>query len=488
MSTNEQYQNQETPENIVLKSDRVVSFATPGGSITSSLYKCMNAVILALQNDVRQRFDSFDEVDVVYNDRVYDIQLPVAKFIEYMEWKSNNHNGAKRAINLLKDLRIEWDVLETQDGDGNKISGPSLGFQNYVSRAEVNDGILSIRLDPDIRRTLLNTSETTSLGVDLRIANGAWSDKYTPILYEHCLLFLRDGKRQFELTVPMFREIMNVPYVMEGNEKVWSYPDFKDLRKYVIKKAVDNINSLEFLDFKVETAFVGKPVRMIVFFIRNKVPSYAETAEYKALKYETLVMLDERSLEQVTRTFFNGLEKSDLYFDEEITVKNLHYIQFNIELYDKYATSKQKPLEYFKTCLKNNFEAFENHWIKIQNEMKQVQAKESQRKRVLAARQREQLEKVEADAIRQYKKVVAAEFLDNLSEADKNEFMSVFHEYAIRKNPMIKPTSAGYDALMRIYLFEECHPELIDLNELEKYINKAQDEFWENIKDELPTT
>ncbi|MCU4675592.1 replication initiation protein [Catenovulum sp. 2E275] len=475
-------QNQESIENIVVKSDRVVSFATPGGSITSSLYKCMNAVILALQNDVRQRFDNFDDVEEVYSDRVYDIQLPVIKFIEYMEWKSNNRQGARRAISLLKDLRVEWDVLESQDGKGNKVGGASIGFQNYVSRAEINDGILSIRLDPDIRRTLLNTSEATSLGVDLRIANGAWSDKYTPILYEHCLLFIRDGQRRFELTVPMFREIMNVPYTIENGEKVWTYPNFKDLRKYVIQKAINNINSLEFLDFRVEAAYVGKPIRIISFFIRNKIPSYAETPEYKNLKQDALMLLDERCLEATCRVFFNKLENSELYFDEEISVKHLHYIKFNIELYDKYATTKKKPLDYFKTCLNNNFDAFENEWIKIQNEMKLLQAKESQRKRVLAAKQREQLEKIEADAIRNYKKEVADAYLNSLSDLEKDSFFREVNEYAIRKNPMIKPKTPGYDALLRIYLFEVRSPELLDPKKLEKRVADAQDEFWSTIE------
>lgn len=470
-------------ENVVLKSDRVVSFATPGGNITSSLYKCMNAVILALQNDVRQNFDNFDEVENVYDDRIYDIQLPVAKFIEYMEWKSNNHSGAKRAINLLKDLRVEWDVLETQDRFGQKVSGARIGFQNYVSRAEVNDGILLIRLDPDIRRTLLATKEANSLSVDLRIANGAWSDKYTPILYEHCLKYIRDGKHRFEWPVEVFREIMNVPYNLEDGKKIWSYPEFRDLRKHVIKKATENINNLELINFKVEAAPVGKPVRSIMFFIRNKVPSFSESPEYKQLKQEVLILLDEHGLENVTRKYFNNLSKSDLYFDEEITVKHLHYIKFNIEKFAKYAVGKKRPIDYYKSCLNNNVDAFENDWLVIQQQMKKIQVQEQRRKRVLAAQQREKLEKLESDEMRNYKKEVVKSYLDSLEKEEREKVLNLADKHALRKSKLIRPTTPGYEALVRIFILEEHRPDLVDLDELGKRLNTVRENFFANEND-----
>lgn len=470
--------------NIVTKSERVISFRSKNGSLTSALYKCMNAVMMALQNDITKRYDSIENVEALLGNSHYDIELPLSKFCQYMEWKSNNLTKAKKAISLLKNLHIEWGVSETQDGKGNRLAGEEVGFQQYVTRAEVLNGMLTIRLDADVRRELLNHEGLKSLAVNLRIANGAWSDKYTPRLYELALFASSENKRRFFYTVEKFRELMNVSYTYENGEKKWSHEKFKDFNKRVISPAVKNINSADFVDFTITPQFVGKPIREIVFFIREK-EDLNELNEVHELKEDVIDLLEDLGLLNVTRNLLNEENKDPSYFEDKLSLKDLHYINYNIGIYEQYGKGKDNPSLYFKKMLLNNVENFESKWKIIEKEEKERLKQEKTRLKAAQAKQNEDLDRVEVYIIKEYRCKIVDQYLQKLTEKELVELEEACKKHQLKNNPSSSylydnlPTKA-LEANLREFVIKHYAPEIYVKSEVDKLVKKAQKVFLDN--------
>ncbi|KMT63816.1 replication initiation protein [Catenovulum maritimum] len=465
--------NSNEDDHVIVKSDRIVSFATPNGSLTSAVYKCMNAVILALQNDVKQKFENFEDVDRAYGDSVvYELSLPFVKFVDYMGWKSNNRTGARKAIDLLANLKVEWDILESQDGKGNKVSGDRIGFRHYVMAAEIDDGSLKIQIAPEIRRELLNSYSSSFLNLNLRIANDIWSDKYTPRLYEHCLMFKRDGVKKFEWSVAKFKELMNVQYNIVDGKKEYAYPDFKELKRIVINKSINNINNTNFIDFTVTAQYVGKPVRNIMFFIQDKVPNFSASPRYIELKDKIVKELNELGFLQVAKDYFDKKHSTEDYFDKEISVKELHYLNYNLNLYTNQKRAVEKPLRYFQTILNKNTASFEDAWLKIKEDEKVLEKQEQQRKSIAQAKKNEAMQKIENDVIKEYRKELVDSYLSTLTTIEYNELEAKCKKH----NPTLKNNPLIFKAMFHSYIVDHCLGDLFDQKELNKLIKKAQAE------------
>lgn len=114
-----------------------------------------------------------------------------------------------------------------------------------------------IRFSEDIAKYLTQLSEQFTQ-VTLKNVSGLRS-AYSIRIYELCQQFIKTKVR--EIGVEEFRELLQVTE---------SYPEFKDLNKFVIKPAIKELNEKSNLDITVENVKVGRRISGLRFRFKEK--------------------------------------------------------------------------------------------------------------------------------------------------------------------------------------------------------------------------
>ncbi|ALU46157.1 hypothetical protein AT705_24655 (plasmid) [Pseudoalteromonas rubra] len=362
MTRNQPKTKSAAPGREIYKSDRVIHMGTQGGKITASLYRCVNAIILSTQHHVQSRYDTLEEFEAAHGDTILNIEVPFKNFADYMGWKSNNRKKAIEAIQLLESLKVKWDIIHEDDENAVDV-----GFLSFVPKARVVDGMMQFSLTPDVRRELLNIDKNPQAHLNLMIANAAWSDKYTALLYEKCTLELTNNSVAFELSIDQLRSLFNIEYTLEAGERKYKYPQFRELKRNVISKAVDNINKTEILDFYIEVTPIGKPVRAVHFAIMKKRRSESQMPMLEVNTRKQLLnalqgsMLMESVLQHFAVQDFDDLTDYQVFYTEYC----LNTLNEKLD-----AGGVKNVFQYFMTILRSNEKAFAVRWIQIEKQLK----------------------------------------------------------------------------------------------------------------------
>ena len=385
----------------------------------------MNACILALQHHAVSRYDNLDAFEAAYGDTVLDLVLPFSQFADYMGWKSNNRKKAVEAINLLENLKIRWgDVFGPENEDFNSVS---VGFEAFVPKAYVENGMIYFSLTPTVRRELLNVEKNPQAKLNLLIANAAWSDKYTALLYEQCMLAISQQNYEIKFTVDELRRLFNVEYDIIDGEKVYKYSKFQEFRRYVIAKSVDNINKTDLVDFTVKAEVVGRPAKFVTFTIDKK-----RTADIVG------------RLEQNTRNqLFTALEADMLvglvtnHFNvesiEELESYQVFYTEYCHNLFVEKLKSDgvSNAQSYFKTMLRNNEKAFAPKWNVIEQNLKD----QSKQQHLQLNQKRQQLITEES---KKYREQLYKDFITDVSDDELESLRAKSVAFWRKKNPNTK--------------------------------------------------
>ena len=455
---------QRKPTDVVItKSNRVIGLGTEGGVLTSSLHRCMNAVILTLQKYVSERYHTLEAVEEGLGEAVLEISLPFKKFAEYMGWKSTNFQKAKEVISYLEHLRVKWDNLDTE------LSRADFGFEHFVVGASVRSGIVTLKLSPEVRRELLNAKRNPETKLNLLIANYAWRDKYTARLYEKCVENICDDIFHFQMSLDEIRKVFDVPYKpVKGGKRVYAYPSFSELNRNVISKAVKNLNKTFAVDFTVEQTNMGVPVEFVSFSISRKkrAPKLPSTLSEKKLDF-VISKLSEYDLKNVVTRHFKIADVDDLEQYE------LFYVGFCLELFERQLMSgsiKASLAGYFSKCLSSNVDAFSANWKVIERSLKDEKTELS----LFIAKKREE---IELEVTKEYRKEVYNKFIATLSDLEKEMFFEDAMKHAKKINPSFRkiddPEHHRIRGQLMIFLLDKLKPELIRTAELNRRIKQA---------------
>ncbi|WP_111977543.1 replication initiation protein [Algibacillus agarilyticus] len=457
------------------KSDGVAAFSTRGGKLTATTQKCMNAVIISLQTHALERFDSVEQFNEAIGENVYELKVPFSRFVDYIGYDRSNKSKAVQVIDKLKELQVDWNILEAWDESGKQIQDERIGFINLISEAEINKSKdeISISIVPKVRRELLN-QETINV-FDMRICNHLWSDKYTPRFYDICRVYMRKGYANFEWTVVQFRELMNVSYTEKAGVKVWGYPQFKDLKRKVLQPAVDNINESNLIPFRIECETPGNPVKIIKFKITRKEKLLTQQDVVAAdveLKLEVIKLIELYRFNSVVISYF-GYQTNELM--HELDLKAIHYLKYALDKFDQYSKNTQvkSPSGYFKAILENtnNHNEFIPIYAKIEKS-REVSRREKELQRTDA------FERISTEETRKYRQAVINQFWSKLSEDEQGSIIAACKKYHGQGNLITKNTeSEAFKRLLNTYITDVHDPTLINRKELERKIKQKQKAF-----------
>jgi hypothetical protein len=417
-----------TKELTLNKSSAAISFNSNGGTISLVQHRAINSALFSAQRQIHERYKSYEEFELVYGNSSYDFSVPWSTFLKYMGWTSNATEKAKASIDALEELRFSWDVLK-DNGDS------SVGFQRFITKAEITNGILKFRMDHEIRKKLL--SDETNVELDLLITNRSFNNKYASFLYEHlCNVLKASSKTNWVIAIEDFREIMNIPYKKDGKNKIYSYPSFSKLRLKVIEVAINGINNVENFVFTVEYEKIttGKLTTHLKFFISDK-------------PIDKSNLMDEDLL--LTRLAFKGsLKRYGLYnsvkdlLDSTIE-EEYQYLVYCFRLYEKAHNSLAEkgnpigaPVKYFKAMLQKNKSSFDVHW---KSELK----KERNRSLVDEARRLKAQIEIEISVTNKYREEITDSYMALSPPVILNEIQAIFAKSLGTSSPTYKQIKKG---------------------------------------------
>jgi hypothetical protein len=180
--------------------------------------------------------------------------MRIRDLMRMLEFESKNENYLKEALKALATCGVEWNIL---DKDGSEI----WGVTTLLAHAEIRRGICTYAYSLALRRRLYNPDMYVRL--DLRLQN-KFDSKHAQALWELFTDYLGSKREHGETPFISIEDFRKLTGTSEGK-----YPLFRDLNKYVLKPAVDEINRVSDFRVMVEDQRQGRKVMALKFKIHR---------------------------------------------------------------------------------------------------------------------------------------------------------------------------------------------------------------------------
>lgn len=302
---------------------------------------------------------------------------------------THNYDALKAALKALVQTVLEWNIVDDKTGDEDWSA------TSVLASVRLKGGSCYYAYSPRMRDLLHSPSIYGKINL---IVQSRFKSSYGLALYENCIRY-RDlpGTKWFDMQE--FRNLMGVP----DNQ----YKIFRDFKRRVIDKAVEEVNSYSDIIVNIDYKKVGRKSVAVKFLIkeRPKKPRFrSKVDEEKNTKQ--LTTEEEIIFHQLTSEF--GVQQAvarDLLAKYEV-----EFIQDKIQVVltsKSFIKGEIKDIAaYMITAIKKNFQGPKNV-VKYVSEKSQKDFQES------AVKMRN--EQIELNNKSEYIEYIKYSFLDNLN-------------------------------------------------------------------------
>ena len=182
-----------------------------------------------------------------------EFSVPIRELCAVLRYGSRNDKHLKQLLRELVDIKVEWNVLEKDKQEW--------GIAVLLAQAQIINGVLTYGYAPVLRKKLHNPDMYAKISLSLQ---NKFDSKHALALYELAVDYfdVRRGHGETPwMTIADFRKLMGV-----GEDE---YVRFKDLSRYVVQKAVGEINDRSDLQVAVDYKKENRWVRAVKFRIRK---------------------------------------------------------------------------------------------------------------------------------------------------------------------------------------------------------------------------
>ena len=184
-------------------------------------------------------------------------QISIRNLARFLRFDSNDHELLKEALRVLNKTQVEWNILEK---DKEIWAATTL-----LSGVEIINGVCTYGYSFVLRKFLNNPSMYAKLNL---FQQTLFKKKYAHILWELFKDYFDEKKGYGEtpwISVEKFRKLLGL-----SNDE---YTLFKDLNKWVIKKAIKEINEVSdlYVDLKngIKQRKDGRKIGALKFHIKR---------------------------------------------------------------------------------------------------------------------------------------------------------------------------------------------------------------------------
>lgn len=329
-------------------------------------------------------------------------EITVKQLCRLIGYNGNNHSVIKDALKELISTVIEWNIVNDETGDENWTAS------SILACVSLEGPLCYYAYSPRMKQLLHSPSMFGK--IDL-VIQSRFRSSYGLALYENCIRYRGlPHTKWFEMD--LFKKLMGVPNGM--------YDVFRDFKRRVLDKAIDEVNMYSDLNIEVELGKEGRKTTRVRFKLKERAKRLRLGQSEQIL--ETVVDDTLEKLKQTLRDEF-GLTVSQvkqIFADYEMP-----FIQEKVKLILSSRPYKQGKVQnvaaYLMSALKNDYQTVkikQTEVINIQEVKMEIELAELKRQ-VEDLRQRWQ----------QYREKEIQETLETLPAAQKEIFMTDFKEF-----------------------------------------------------------
>ncbi len=175
--------------------------------------------------------------------------IRVRDLAENVGFNSNDYDLLKTSLKQLRNIAIEWNVL-------NKDGKEKWGVSSMIAEAQIENGVITYSYPPMLRKLLYNPEIFAR--IDLRVQK-RFSGNYALSLYENCYRFKSSGTTGV-IPLDTWKKLIGV-------EAGGTYEIFKNLNRKIVKPAIEEINLVSDIYVTVEYIKEGRKVVGLQFNI-----------------------------------------------------------------------------------------------------------------------------------------------------------------------------------------------------------------------------
>lgn len=386
-------------------------------------------------------------------------EITVKQLCRLIGYQGNNHAAIREAFRGLISTVIEWNLIDDKTGNENWTAS------SIIASVSLEGPLCYYAYSPRMKQLLHSPSMFGK--IDL-VIQSKFRSSYGLALYENCIRYRGlPHTKWFEM--PLFKKLMGVP---QGKYEV-----FRDFKKRVLDKSVDEVNMYSDLVIAPEYVREGRKVVRVRFKLKERAKKTRlgskniGEGEFKN-DLATLFALSTEQIEQV------------------LTDYQTDFVQDKMRLIQNSKAFKEGRIEnlsaYLLSALKHDYQAPKLRLITAAPKKKDQTFELNELKR--------EIENIRHD-YNVYREVIIEDAIHNLKTRKKKKFMTGFFTMAepvintilqLQRNKYSRETvleSPQIRALLRQYALREL--DLLNLASLEEYVAQLDENkrtVWQKFK------
>jgi hypothetical protein len=343
-------------------------------------------------------------------------QINITDLCKTLKYESRNDKHLKKLLRELMDIKIEWNLL-------NKDKKKEWGAMVLLAEVKIINGVLFYAYPPSLRKSLHNPNVYAKINLKLQ---NKFKSKHSLALYELFVDYFHCGETPV-ITIQKFRELLG----LKKNE----YVRFNNMNQTIIKKSIQEINTISNLYITVEYYKQSRKVVGFKFFITKNPNAETNLIELNAIPKEkpTEKQLSlpvpefELANQELFQILINEFGISNNKADEFLKTKDEFYLEEILEHVKeqiKKGTIKNIPA-YTVSAIENDYRT-----KKSQHEIEKE--KEAERKEQ-AKKEKQLLEKLKQE-FDEYSAIQTDKVLTELSESEKEKHVASFEKEQIENS------------------------------------------------------
>lgn len=391
-------------------------------------------------------------------------EITVKQLCRLIGYQGNNHAAIKEALKGLISTIIEWNVIDDETGSENWTAS------SIIASVSLEGPLCYYAYSPRMKQLLHSPSMFGK--IDL-VIQSRFRSSYGLALYENCIRY-RGLPHTKWFDIDLFKKLMGVP--------AGKYDIFRDFKRRVLDKAMDEVNT--YSDLVIEAEFVREGRKVIK--VRFKLKERAKKTRLGGVKKKE--QLSDNTLKtKLQSTFF----LSDEQVEHVLTEYDDQFLRDKIVMIENGKPFQEGKIQnlaaYLLSAIKNNYQVSKSaqlHLIDRQDTKAELELSEL----------KQQVEAIRL-AYNHYRENKIHESINALHEGEKNEFMKQFFHFAkpfvvnvlkLQGNKYTRDTileSPQIKSLLRQFALREL--DIIHFATLEEFVAQLEErkrEAWQKLK------
>lgn len=395
-------------------------------------------------------------------------EITVKQLCRLIGYAGNNHSAIKDALRGLISTVIEWNLIDEETGAENWTAS------SIIASVSLEGPVCFYAYSPRMKQLLHSPSMFGK--IDL-VIQSHFRSSYGLALYENCIRYRGlPYTRWFE--IDLFRKLMGVPPGM--------YDIFRDFKRRVLDKAIDEVNMYSDLFVESELQREGRRVTKLRFKLKERAKKTRLGGKSKSAP-----RAEQGKDDALKEKLFRDFNLSEEQIEQLLTEYDASFVQDKIAVVEAskpFQTGRvQNAAGYLLSAVKQNYQmpkSKQTQVINIQDARQEMEVKE-------LVRAAEKIRKEHAA----YKENRVTEVLQAMTEEERASFMEGFRRYAdpfiysvlkvqrkkytretVLQSPQIKALLRGY-AIREMDALADCSFEIFLLQ-----LAEHKREAWQKLK------